>query len=182
MCGVTWQNVLDMFSTEHWLCNEHVFAALKKHAGYKEADYWEWSELYGNTRVEVKRPWKSHTDAEMINLIRGAGGVVGLAHPHRQTQYLPELFKLGLNGVECDGPDVDEYDKAEALRFATEHDMYILGGTDHSGRLAAYEERGDLPLEADGIRWDGSLTPYTDDVRTGVTKEEFEALKNRIYG
>lgn len=64
----------------------------------------------------------------------------------------------------------------------TEHDMYILGGTDHSGRLAAYEERGDLPLEADGIRWDGSLTPYTDDVRTGVTKEEFEALKNRIYG
>ena len=182
MHGVTWQNVLDMFSSEHWLCNEQVFAALKKYAGYTEADYWDWSERYGNIKVDVKRPWKSHTDEEMIKLIRGAGGVVGLAHPHKQTQYLPELFKLGLNGVECDGPDIDEYDKAEARRFAETHGMYILGGTDHSGRLAAYEERGDIALEPDGSRGDGSLTPYTDDVRTGISKEEFDMLKKRIYG
>ena len=41
---------------------------------------------------------------------------------------------------------------------------------------------GALALEPDGSRGDGSLTPYTDDVRTGITKEEFDALKKRIYG
>lgn len=45
-----------------------------------------------------------------------------------------------------------------------------------------YLMRGDIELEPDGSRGDGSLTPYTDDVRTGITKEEFDALKNRVFG
>ena len=86
---------------------------------------------------------------------------------------------MGIRAVEYDHPDLDKYDAAEACAFAASRkDVYLCGGTDHTGKLSNFPElRGDpAPL----------YPPFTmslsTDVRCGVTKEEFDMLKNRALG
>lgn len=173
--GISWQDVLDRFPDVGWFCNEQIFDTMKALTDTTEADYWEFIRAFHSVKVADK---SDHTDSKsMISLIRNAGGVAVLAHPHKQTQYLPDLLKNGLNGVESCHPDIDEADELAARAFAREHRIYTTGGTDHTGLLGTRLERGDGDWQSDG-----ALIPYTVDVSHGASKEEFEALLNRIYG
>lgn len=176
--GITWQNVLDDAPENCWLCNEHIFASMIKRLGYTQSNYWDYMAEFRKQKVEVEKPFVDLSASTLISMIHNAGGITVLAHPHNQTQYLPALRELGLDGVECDHPDIYDKDIKAALTFAKENKMYISGGTDHTGQLGnAVDERGDFPG-----RREGTGVPYDTDVYCGVTYAEFEAIKNRIYG
>lgn len=181
--GLTWQEVLDDAPARCWFCNEQIFASLVKRRGWKQEEYYpRFIPLFRGAETGVRNTATVRTAEEMISLIRNAGGVASLAHPHGSTRFLPELFAMGLNCVEYDHPDIDGYDSAEARKFAKEHRIYLAGGTDHTGPQLA-----DFPLQRTSVAeapacGKGILTPMSVDVRCGATKEEFDALKNRIYG
>lgn len=176
--GITWDEIASAFPHDAWLCNEQIFKVAVERGIYLESEYY--SKFLPAFRA-VKTDYKSNglrpTAQEMIDIIRGAGGVASIAHPHGVTQHLEELYKMGVRAVEYDHPDIDEYDSGMALEFISRHDdVYACGGTDHTGRLSNNPKERGTPS--------GSvfLTPLDADVKCGVTKEEFFALKNRIYG
>jgi predicted metal-dependent phosphoesterase TrpH len=182
--GLTWQEVCDDAPEHAWFSNEQIFASLVKRKGYTQADYWEYVGKFRAQKVSVELPEVPKDAGSVISLIRNAGGVAVLAHPHRQTQFLPELYKMGLRGVECDHPDISPEDAAAARAFAEEKGLYISGGTDHTGLLGDYPFlRGDTPGMAERAEKAGEYhCPLDTDVRCGITKDEFDALKDRVYG
>jgi len=184
MEGITWQEVREDAAENAWFCNEQIFASLVKRRGYTQADYWTYSKAFRAQKVTVEVPEVSKDVADVISLIRNAGGIAILAHPHLQTGYLPALYKMGLRGVECDHPDISPEDAQEARKFAKENDIYISGGTDHTGTLGDYtSQRGDTPGAKERAEKEGDYyCPLDSEVFCGVTKEEFDALKERVYG
>lgn len=178
--GITWQDVLDAFPGGGWFCNEQVFAVLQKKQGLEDKDYFKFVRYFNHLPIDESDLNReiSVSCEEMIGIIRDAGGVAVLAHPHRQTKYLPDLVKIGLGGVEACHPDIDEEDEREARAFAKAHRLYTTGGTDHTGLLGNDMNRGGGEVNTPG----GPLIPLNTDVSHGAEREEFEALKARIYG
>lgn len=175
---VSWQNVLEDAPADcSWFCNEQIFASLVKRTALTQTEYWDFIKKFHSQRVEVNMPVKNYTAKEIIRIIRNAGGVASLAHPHEKTQFLPELYGYGLTCVEIDHPDIDAFDAAKASAFAESHNMYVSGGTDHTGRLSNYPElRGDPQPLGD------FLQSLSSDVRCGITQEQFMMLKGRHLG
>ena len=177
--GITWQEVLDKFPNRLWICNEQVFATLVEKTEMTQGDYWTFARGFNGQKVDVEKTNRKYTAKEMITVIRDAGGIPSLAHPHKQTHHLPWLYDLGLLCVEYDHPDLTPYDAAEARAFALSHKMYLSGGTDHTGLLANHAAERKLPPDFEKSCF---LIPLDMDVRCGTTKEEFEMLKNRVLG
>lgn len=176
--GLRWEELCEDFPAEkNWLCNEQVFASLVKRRGLTQPEYHAFSRMWGQARdKDLVKPFVSKDPAVVLRTVRDAGGVPILAHPHDQTQYLPKLYDMGLLGVEYDHPDLQSPDAYHAREFAAKHDFYLSGGTDHTGLLANVpHERGESPTSAYNL-------PLATDVRCGATREEFEKIKNRIYG
>ena len=182
--GLTWQEICDDAPTHAWFSNEQIFASLVKRKGYTQERYWEYVGNFRAQKVSVTLPEIPKDAGIVISLIRNAGGIAVLAHPHCQTQFLPELYKMGLRGVECDHPDISPEDAEAARAFAAEKGLYISGGTDHTGLLGDYPFlRGDTPGAAEQAKKAGAYhCPLDTDVRCGITKDEFDALKDRVYG
>ncbi len=178
LCGLRWEELCEDFPVEKsWLCNEQVFASLVKRKGFTQTDYHAFSRMWGQARdKDLVKPFVSKDPALVIRTVRDAGGIPILAHPHDQTQHLPMLFGMGLLGVEYDHPDMQSMDSYYAQEFAAKHSLYLSGGTDHTGLLANHPyERGESPTSTYNL-------PLATDVRCGVTKQEFDNIKNRIYG
>jgi predicted metal-dependent phosphoesterase TrpH len=97
------------------------------------------------------------TPADAVRLIRAAGGVPVLAHPHSAddlAQLLPELVAAGLAGIECYYGDYDDARKRSYLALAARYDLVPSGGTDFHGTGVAHRR----PL---GGTW---LPPETPDL------------------
>lgn len=178
---LSWDEVMSSVENDAWVCNEQIFAAYLKKGVFTQKDYWDFIKSFRTPKVDVTRPYAVQDAETVIRLIRNAGGVAVLAHPYRITQLLPTLYGMGIRGVECDHPEIEAEDAVLARRFAASHNMYVTGGTDHTGQPGNNMERGDDPGHKEG-KWDMAPTPYTADVYCGATKEEFKALKQRIYG
>ena len=148
--GITWDEVLDYNRGITWLCNEHVFRAMQAKGIADILDYPAFFEnVYGKHRAEVP-PLHDFMQAEdMISLVHRAGGIIFLAHPFtpQQMQCVPELAKIGLDGIEVWHSDLDAKMRREALAAAGEHDLFISGGSDHSGLCGGQYERYADPTE-----------------------------------
>ena len=176
---ITWQNVMDDCGGNVWMCNEQIFYSLVKRTDMTQADYRKFFLNFRAAPIEKSAKIIYDSAENVIKMIRNAGGVIGLAHPYRITKHLDELYKMGMNAVEYDHPDIDEQDIKAVLEFAKDKKIYMCGGTDHTGMLSNFPlERETDPEDRDPC----FLVPLTTDVRNGVTKEEFYNLKNRIYG
>lgn len=95
------------------------------------------------------------TPAEAVALIRNAGGIAVMAHPHYTTGYaeiLAELKQQGLTGMEVYYRDLPPESVAELLAVAQRLDLLPTGGSDFHG-LGNPGERlpGDIPLPDDAI-------------------------------
>lgn len=75
----------------------------------------------------------SLTPAEAVKLILRAGGVPVLAHPLSVEQYVPDLVKAGLLGLECYYPEYDEHKRRELLDLAKRFGLIATGGSDFHG-------------------------------------------------
>ena len=179
--SLKWSEVVEDAPEGAWFCNEQIFASLSKRKHFKQERFWDYFYKYKAMRVNVEETEVDISAEHVISLIHSAGGIAILAHPHRQIKFLPALYELGLRGVECDHPELSEQEKAEARQTAEKYGMYVSGGTDHFGRLGDHPElRGDFPAAAE-LAGDDFYCPLTYDARNGITKEEFDAIKQRIY-
>lgn len=77
---------------------------------------------------------------EVIALVKGAGGVVSVAHPvswSMDEEFLREKFKtfaaLGLDAIECYHPRVGNKARAMLLRLAGELGLLVSAGSDYHG-------------------------------------------------
>lgn len=168
--NITWKEVLETNEGISWLNNEAVFRTLKKNGLITNAEYCDFFRKF----MEYKTMNKSYQvpDAKtIIHLIRNAGGVPVLAHPHKQIQYVLPLVEMGLMGVECSHWQVLPNEASELREIAAAHRLYTTGGSDHAGYMGGNEDR--FP-ESAGYRL--PMRTY------GATKEEFDTLKQRMLG
>lgn len=94
------------------------------------------------------------TPPDSVRLIRAAGGVPVLAHPHSADDLatlLPELVAAGLGGLECYYGDYDELRKHELLALAARHDLVPTGGTDFHGPGIHQRLLGGTPVPLDCV-------------------------------
>ena len=159
-----------------WHCNEQVFRAMLAKGLAKPEDYEDWANkvFYYHERLAPIPPAYPFKDAQgIIDLVHAAGGIVLIAHPHKQLHFIDRLAEMGLDGLEVYHPDLDPEEQTEAMRIAYEKNLLIAGGTDHSGVLGG-----------EYISYENPETcPYYLEPRVfGTMEEHFRELKERKVG
>ena len=169
--GIEWEEVLEYNKGITWLCNEHLWRAMKAKGLVTQVDHgWFWNELFADHRYEVLPHREFKQEHEIIQLIRDAGGIAIVAHPHEQLCYMDQLIEMGVEGLEVWHEMLTEEEKSQALKIAYEKNLYISGGSDHHGLCSGYYERYANPVEA---------PCYAPPLAYGTTKEYFDEIKNR---
>ena len=132
--GITWDEVLEFNEGITWLCNEHLFRALLAKDLIRNEDYTQYfDELFGVHRGEVPPCYPFLPAQDLIKLIHDAGGIALVAHPNRQLHLIDDLIAMGIAGMEVWHPDLPQSEREKAYQIALEKNLYISGGTDHSG-------------------------------------------------
>lgn len=157
--GITWQDVVDRFPQNDYLCNNQVFDLMVEKGIYKFEEYNEFVtknfHWYVDTQkvkeiVNIQYPSVS----EVIDAVKKAGGVPGVAHPKGQSKYANELMEMGVMGFETLHPHLGEADSKFFDEFCEANRLYKFGGTDHSSVLSGYLGRmpeADYPPESGGM-------------------------------
>ena len=172
--GITWQEVLDYNRGITWLCNNHVFAAMKAKGLVRQSEYMEFfHKNYGAKRSTVQSDIRQKTAGERIELIHKAGGIAVLAHPNNQLQYVPMLIEAGLDGIEVWHPDLKKEQQLEAFELALRQNLFISGGSDHSGLCGGYYDS--YPSREALLASNHYIQPMS----AGTTREFFNELKTR---
>lgn len=171
LSGITWDEVLDFNRGIAWICNEHVFRAMKAKGLATDLDYPAFFQnVFGVHRYEAPPLHPFLGPNALIGLIREAGGIPVLAHPHKQMIHADRMRENGLLGVEVWHHNLTLDEQLATLRYAIEHDMFVSGGSDHSGLLGGQYDRYPVPQECP--HWAESCT-------LGTQKLFFEELCER---
>ena len=171
LTGITWEDVVEHNQGISWLCNEHVFQTMKAKGLLSDRDYYDFyvTHFYLQRR-EVTPLHNFLAPKEMIDLIRRAGGIAILAHPHQQLDRVEELISYGLQGIEVYHPDMLLEEQRQALAIAYEKGLFISGGTDHSGLCGGIYGSFENPEES---------VFYLEPQSHGTLEEHFRELQNR---
>ena len=172
LSGITWEEVLEYNEGISWLCNEHVFRALRAKGLMTDLDYPEFFQsVYGPHRNEVPDLYPFCQTPELIKQIHEAGGIALVAHPHNRLQHIGQLKQWGIDGIEVWHGDLpDSAERREALRLAGVYDLYVSGGADHSGLCGGQYSRYQHPEET--VFW---LEPCS----VGTTEYFFTEIRDR---
>lgn len=75
------------------------------------------------------------TVPDAVKLIRAAGGVAVLAHPHRlvEDDWMPEMIDAGIQGIEVYHSDHDPQTAEKYRRIAAAGGLLVTGGSDCHG-------------------------------------------------
>ena len=149
--GITWNEVLEYNEGISWLCNDHVFRAMKAKGLISDLDYPEFFDTCFGKYRSIIPPKYNFMDAEkLIPLVHKAGGIILIAHPHTQLDCIEYLVGLGIDGMEIWSSNLDGAERREALRLADKFDLYVGGGSDHEGILGGeyihYEHPEETPI------------------------------------
>ena len=108
-------------------------------------------------------PRRGARAAEIVRVIRAAGGVASLAHPGltRRDDLIPELARAGLSALEARHADHDAATEARYRALAADHDLVVTGGSD---------------FHSDGDHHAGTLGTVA------LPPEDFAALQDRLPG
>ena len=167
---LTWEDVLRDNEGISWLCNDHVFRAMKKRGLITDLEYPDFFEtLFGVHRDEVLPLYNFRSAKEVINLVHNAGGIICHAHPGRRLSRTAELIKLGLDGIEVWHTLNDAPTRRAALKLARENNLYVSGGSDHEGLCGGQYDHYEHPEETEF--WAPPLT-------LGTTKYFFEEIRD----
>ena len=94
--------------------------------------------------------------ADVIGIIKRAGGVASLAHPGllKRDDLIPDMIDAGLAAVEAFHSDHDAPTTERYLAFAERHGILVSGGSDYHGekerRRAAFGTSGFRPIASNG--------------------------------
>ena len=111
----------------------HIATALVE-AGHVEQE-WEAFDRYIGENKPAYVPRQGSTPAEVVAIIREAGGVSSMAHPGvtRQDELIPELAAAGLDALEAYHTDHSAEDTARYLALAHRLGLAVTGGSDFHG-------------------------------------------------
>ena len=180
--GITWEEVLEYNKSITWLCNNHVFEAMKAKDLKTDADYLPfYRSVYGSRRKEVPKIYPLKQAKELIALIRDAGGIVLIAHPHEQFGYVDTLVDWGIQGLEVWHPGLNEAEQRQALRIAKEKKLFISGGSDHHGLCGGLYKSLERPEESQYFvppLSQGTTKAFFDEIKTTTLHEDREQWIN----
>ena len=174
--GITWEDVLKRNEGIDFLFHNHVARTMIEKGLLKpeeKADFVK--ENFSKEKVPIPLPYDPPKIEDIISAVKNAGGVSIMAHPGYQDRqaYMEPLVKLGIGGIELWHPQNDAETREKILSLCEKYPLYISGGTDHHGHMEGY------PLYVPGKENPPRCVPLG---KFGVTKEEYEKLKNRVYG
>ncbi|MBQ4322473.1 MAG: PHP domain-containing protein [Clostridia bacterium] len=167
--GVTWEDVTTKWCFNDYLCNNQIFETYLEKGLLKRGDY---PEFFRNNFRPTKEQSKEISriigygapeTEDVIKIILKAGGVPVVAHPHNLQPYAEELIALGVMGFETIHPDLNEEDKAFFDTFCEKHNLYKMGGHDHSSVLGGYTDvmpEHDLPIDCGGVTEEDFMKIY----------------------
>ena len=159
--GITWDDVTSICGEGAWICIDSVCNAYRvKHIPIPE----NLRQAVFKAPETLKYKPKNPTAERVIQTIRTAGVIAGLAHPNRQTHFVPALVDMGLNGIEVCHPDLRDDTPQLAMEAAETYRLYHCGGTDHTGPMSGCNGKHAIP------------------VFNGVTEEEYFTIKERRLG
>lgn len=161
--GITWDDIDAFVAPGMWVCIDTLYNTLRAKRIPFESDQVRKAVFKTPEALALK---VGHPSAEeVIRAVRGAGGVIALAHPDPDFQeYIGQLVDWGLNGIETSHPDVLKDVVPLTEQAADTYKLYRCGGTDHSGPMSCC----------------GGIYAYP--TFDGLTQEEFEILKERRLG
>ena len=145
--GVTWQDVLDRFPYNDYICNNQVFTLMMERGIYT---YEEYPEFFNGTfkpdpqtrqKLREQLTFKVPPIDHVIRVIKDSGGVPVVAHPNTFSDIAEDLIKLGVMGFETRHPLLTDEEKVYFDELCTKNYLYKLGGTDHSSILGGYADR-----------------------------------------
>ncbi|MBQ2875740.1 MAG: PHP domain-containing protein [Clostridia bacterium] len=166
-----WETVLRDNPGVSWFCNDHVFRTMKKMGIYEDRDYPHFfKDIFGVWGRDIPPLYEKLPLEEIVPLIRRAGGLVLVAHPHNQLEAIPALMRLGVEGLEVWHPDLFPEEIPRALKIAKENNLYISGGTDHSGLCGGQYCFFEDPTACEY---------YIPELSQGTTKELYEEIRDR---
>lgn len=147
--GVTWQDVLDRYPGQDYLCNNQIFDLLVEKGIYEREEYSEFFEKNFRRDPSVKRSilhdlgYHYVTAEEAIETVLRADGVPIIAHPSEHGKYFfkeetEKYIKLGVKGFEVRHPIMSAEEREFYNAVCDEHGLYKLGGIDHHGILGGF--------------------------------------------
>ena len=96
--GISWSEILEYNKGITWLCNEHVFRAMKAKGISTDKDYPDFfRNVYGAKRAQVENLYPFMQGADIIKLVHDAGGIVCVAHPampYGKLEHIPRLVEM----------------------------------------------------------------------------------------
>ena len=171
--GITWDEVLEFNKGIAWLCNNHVFELLKAKGLVKQSEYMSWfNKNFLHQRSKYPPKFSPKPLPELVSLIKAAGGIALVAHPHCQLDDIDDLISAGIEGLEVCHPDLTKEEQERALAIALEKRLFIGGGSDHSGICGGYYSSfaSEEELHASFC--------YIEPMSAGTSREYFEEIKN----
>ena len=172
--GITWEEVMAYNKDVMWICNNHVFRAMKAKGLIDDSQYIEWFIKNFREQRSLFPPIVDFKPAhEIIKLIKDAGGFAVIAHPDKNLDDMDYLIESGLEGIEVIHPSLNYEIKERAYKIAMERNLFISGGTDHSGYCSGFYSS--CPEGMD-IRY---FRKYLEPRSIGVEERFFRELKDR---
>ena len=170
LSGIEWEEVIALNPGKIWINGGKVFAAMVAKGLVKSNELpWFVSEV-NRPLLPLVFPCEFRQEYEIIQLIREAGGLAILAHPHEQLQYMEALMEMGICGLEVSHHLLTPEEQTAAMQLAIEKNLYISGGSDHCGQCSGYYERYETPQLA---------RCYAPPLSLGTSKEYFNEIKNK---
>ncbi len=171
LCGIEWDEVLEYNKDKTWISGGQLSYAMKQKGVLAENDFQTLGKtVFGEYAKDAVEPFPYKPEHEIIKLIRDAGGIAVIAHPHMQLFCLDALVEMGINGVEVHHPELTEEEKQEVYKYAIDKNLYISGGSDHYGSCSGYYERTARPEDSRFYR-----EPFI----YGTSKQYFNEIKNK---
>lgn len=172
--GITWEEVLEFNKGKAWLCNNQVYDAMMAKGIAKKEDFAAWFQKnYKEQRLKYPPIRQFKTLEELVALIKAAGGIAVVAHPAGQLDDIDWLMSVGIEGMEVWHPDLSAEEKERAYAIALEKNLYISGGSDHSGLCGGYYcncPKG-MDIKDYGL--------YLEPCSVGTTEQYFREIKER---
>ncbi len=171
--GITWDEVLKFNEGISWICNNHVFNALKAKGLIEQSEYMAWFDKnFRHQRSKYPPKFAPAPLPKLVSLIKAAGGIALVAHPNGQLDDIDYLVSVGIEGLEVCHPDLTEAERERALSIALERRLFIAGGSDHSGICGGYygSFSSEEELHASEL--------YIQPMSAGTSREYFEEIKN----
>ena len=172
--GITWEEVLEFNKGIPWLCNNHIFNAMMDKGLIEESQYMNWFDKnFRHQRGKYPPIYDFLPLEEIVKLIKEAGGFAVVAHPvGGRLNDIDELIAAGVEGLEVWHADMTEEERARAYQIGLEKNLFISGGSDHSGLCGGYYSS--CKTEEELLNFHLYIPPHS----VGTSKEYFEEIKN----